>query len=412
MKTSNPGSADVQDRALAGGGNVHDHVASLVRDVGAEGPGEGEWDSVGAVVGATYPAELARLREAMPRTPLLVPGYGAQGGGAEDCRTAFGPGGLGAIVNSSRGITFAHLRGPLSDAYDEARWRDATRAATVAMRDALRAVGGGRAPLLSGAGFAGSTADDAGAGGDGAIGSGPPWYERAFAARYLRLYAHRSDEAAGAEARFVARRLGLRRGARVLDAGCGSGRHSAALARTGAIVVGLDLSTELLAVARERPEGFPVVRADLRRPPFRAGAFDAVVSLFTTFGYFDDDGNRAQLEAFRRVSRRGGGLVLDFLNAEHVAQTLVPRSERRLDGARVVEERRIRAGRVEKDVVWHDSGARPPHRWRESVRLYDRDELVAQVRSAGFAVREVLGGLGGRPWSEAAPRTVVIGSAA
>lgn len=141
VKTSNPGSADFQDLRVEGGGLLRDHVAAAVDALGAATHADPDgWRSVGAVVGATYPSELVELRAAMPHTPLLVPGYGAQGGDAEDCRPAFGAAGLGAVVNSSRGLTFAFRKGDHAERFGEARWRESVAEATASMRDALNGV--------------------------------------------------------------------------------------------------------------------------------------------------------------------------------------------------------------------------------------------------------------------------------
>jgi orotidine-5'-phosphate decarboxylase len=82
-------------------------VAEVVRDMGRSYVGACGYSDIGAVVGATYPEELAVIRKAMPETTFLVPGYGAQGGTAEDVRGAFNADGYGAVVSSSRGIIFA-----------------------------------------------------------------------------------------------------------------------------------------------------------------------------------------------------------------------------------------------------------------------------------------------------------------
>jgi len=141
VKTSNPGSADFQDVSLTGGGLLRDRVAGAVASLGAETPSDaGGWCAVGAVVGATYPAELGELRAAMPHAPLLIPGYGAQGGGAEDCRAGFGADGYGAVVNSSRGITFAFQKGDHAERFGDANWRGSVEEAARTMRDALNSV--------------------------------------------------------------------------------------------------------------------------------------------------------------------------------------------------------------------------------------------------------------------------------
>jgi len=88
---------------------------------------------VGAVVGATYPTELVELRRRMLHVPLLIPGYGSQGGTAADVAAAFRPDGLGAIVNNSRGINFAYRSGPLAAEFGPRRWEAAVEAATKQM---------------------------------------------------------------------------------------------------------------------------------------------------------------------------------------------------------------------------------------------------------------------------------------
>lgn len=145
VKTSNPGSADLQD-LWASEAPLYTHVAKMVHGIGRELVGTSGQSGVGAVVGATHPSELAALRKAMPDAPLLVPGYGAQGGTAEDCAGAFLADGTGAVVNSSRGITFAFRSGDHAKKYGDAGWRDSVRAAVLEMRDALAAACARRKP--------------------------------------------------------------------------------------------------------------------------------------------------------------------------------------------------------------------------------------------------------------------------
>ncbi len=135
VKTSNPGSGDLQDQNCEHG-KIYQHVAKLVhglclQDDARTGP-DGLTE-IGAVVGATYPKQLAELRKAMPKAWILIPGFGAQGGTASDTAAAFLPSGLGAIVNSSRGIIFAF---DPSDA--SANWTDAVRSAAITASTQLR----------------------------------------------------------------------------------------------------------------------------------------------------------------------------------------------------------------------------------------------------------------------------------
>ena len=128
VKTSNPGSASFQDRQ-ADGQKIYRHVAQVVEDLAVQTVESG-YGCVGAVVGATYPQELAELRAAMPHAPLLVPGYGSQGGAAADVAAAFSPEGLGALINNSRGINFAYRAAPYAEQFGARQWEAATEAAT------------------------------------------------------------------------------------------------------------------------------------------------------------------------------------------------------------------------------------------------------------------------------------------
>jgi len=128
VRTSNPGAGEFQDR-LTEGVKHFEHVAHIVESL-AERTVEDGWGSVGAVVGATYPEELAQLRSAMPQTPLLVPGYGSQGGTAADVAAAFTSDGLGAVVNSSRGINFAFRSEEYRDRFTPHEWEQAVEQAT------------------------------------------------------------------------------------------------------------------------------------------------------------------------------------------------------------------------------------------------------------------------------------------
>ncbi len=138
VKTSNPGGKLLQDLAV-GGRPLYRQVADYVERRAAETAGAGGYGAVGAVVGATYPAQLAELRSAMPHTLFLVPGFGSQGRTARDVAGAFDARGLGAVVNNSRGIIFAHRARPYCDRFGPAHWQEAVAAATRDMIDQLRA---------------------------------------------------------------------------------------------------------------------------------------------------------------------------------------------------------------------------------------------------------------------------------
>jgi len=109
VKTSNPASGEIQDVVTPGGKTISQMIAAYVAEQAEACVGKWGYSPIGAVVGATYPGEAAELRRLMPRSYFLVPGYGAQGGGARDILPCFREDGLGAVVNSSRGILYTHM---------------------------------------------------------------------------------------------------------------------------------------------------------------------------------------------------------------------------------------------------------------------------------------------------------------
>lgn len=133
VKTSNPSSGELQDLAMADGLPLYRHMGDLCEKWGAELRGAYGYSAVGAVVGATHPLQLTELRAALPHTFFLVPGYGAQGGGAADVAGAFDKDGRGAIINSSRAILCAWKKeGCAPQDFAGAARREALR-----MKDAL-----------------------------------------------------------------------------------------------------------------------------------------------------------------------------------------------------------------------------------------------------------------------------------
>ena len=137
VRTSNPSAAEVQDFAGSDGRKFYEHIAEHVAAVGsADGlVGTSGYSCVGAVVGATYPAEARRLREIMPQQVFLVPGYGAQGATAADCSASFKSDGTGAVVNASRSVLYAFGR----EEYAGKNWKQAVAAAARAFAEDIAA---------------------------------------------------------------------------------------------------------------------------------------------------------------------------------------------------------------------------------------------------------------------------------
>lgn len=135
VKTSNPSSGEFQDQ-LINGKPLYELVARKVAEWGGECMGD-TYSYVGCVIGATYPEMGKVLRKIMPKQYILVPGYGAQGGKAEELAPYFNKDGLGAIVNSSRGIIAAYKQ-PKYERFGEAAYADAARQAVIDMREDIQ----------------------------------------------------------------------------------------------------------------------------------------------------------------------------------------------------------------------------------------------------------------------------------
>ena len=233
------------------------------------------------------------------------------------------------------------------------------------------------------------------------------WFERWFGEEYIALYPHRNAAEAERVVSLVERTIAPAHVSRVLDLACGAGRHSKVLCRRW-WTTGLDLSEVLLRLAHREEVEAALVRGDMRVLPFRDGAFDLVVNLFTSFGYFADD--ESHLDVVREVSRvtaEGGGFALDFLNTKRLRNNLVPYDEREI-GGQVVEQRReiSEDGRfVIKRICVRGTGKE----FTERVRLFDPGDLSAMMTAAGFTVAARFGNYDGAPLADDSPRAIIFG---
>lgn len=233
------------------------------------------------------------------------------------------------------------------------------------------------------------------------------WFERWFGEEYIALYPHRNAAEAERVVSLIERTLRGTSVSRVLDLACGAGRHSKVLCRRW-WTAGLDLSEVLLKLAHREGVEAALVRGDMRILPFRDSAFDLVVNLFTSFGYFSDD--ESHLHVVREVSRvtaQGGGFALDFLNTTRLRNALVPYDEREI-GGQVIEQRReiSEDGRfVIKRICLRGAGKE----FTERVRLFDPGDLSAMMTAAGFKVVATYGNYDGDPLGPDSPRAIIFG---
>lgn len=137
VKTSNPSSGQLQDLKLDDGRTIYEAMADLVNQWGNTTTGQCGYSSIGAVVGATYPRQLEKMRKRMPKAWILVPGYGAQGGTAADVAGAFDENGLGAVINASRSLMCAYKLDAWKNKFTHEDFAEAARAEAERMRDEI-----------------------------------------------------------------------------------------------------------------------------------------------------------------------------------------------------------------------------------------------------------------------------------
>jgi SAM-dependent methyltransferase len=245
------------------------------------------------------------------------------------------------------------------------------------------------------------------------------WYESAFDLDYLARYPHRDDDEAQRDVEAILRLLRPDPAAPLLDLCCGAGRHLLALYAAGfRRLTGVDLSISLLDEARRRfalagSSEIELVRADMREIPF-TDRFATVLSLFTSFGYFDADRENARvLRSAYGALRPGGRFLLDLMNRDWVLAHLVAEEETEVRGSPVRVRRSfdVDRQRVEKEVTPLSVGvdARPI---RESVRLFTPNEVQEMLAESGFTGVRLYGSLAGETWSPESRRMIVVATRA
>ena len=243
----------------------------------------------------------------------------------------------------------------------------------------------------------------------------PEWYRSFFGKDYLDVYGHLlTDENSEAEAEFVMRALGLKLGDRVLDLCCGIGRHAVPLARAGLEVTGLDMSEDYLDMASSAARGAGVevrlVQGDMREIPFR-GEFDAVVNMFTAFGYFDSEvDDQRVIDGAAAALRPGGRLLLDLLNRDWVAANYVRSESRERDNGTIYREQRNFdpvAGRNHVEfTITSPNGAQ--RKVSHHIRLYVATEISRMLDRAGLTLWRSYGGYEGTLLSVETRRMILV----
>jgi SAM-dependent methyltransferase len=240
------------------------------------------------------------------------------------------------------------------------------------------------------------------------------WWEIFFDDDYLRTVRPPTREQIARQVDMIEHRLGLRPGATLLDVGCGLGLQVLELSARGYLGVGLDLSLPMLSRASEEAQMRSLrvnfLHSDMREMSFD-GAFDAVLCLGTTLGYFDDDTNRRIVERLHRALKPGGLLLLDLVNRDHVIRSQPNLIWFEGDGCVCMEESEFNffTSRLHvKRTVILDSGRQTENEY--SLRLYSLHELGQLLNGIGFRVKDVSGrdALPGVFFGQESPSLVIV----
>ena len=218
------------------------------------------------------------------------------------------------------------------------------------------------------------------------------------------------------EVAFIVETLGLKPNMRVLDLCCGYGRHTIPMTRQGISLVGFDLSPVLLKEAQKslsgvkNPDGAEssLVRGDVRHLPFE-GCCDAVISMFTSLGYFDDETeNFNVLGEIKESLKPGGSLLIETVNRDAIVRHFRPTQVYHPDGMIVIEERRFDpvSGRSTVEVTVIKDGTET--RLHHDIRLYAFTELEMLLSASGLAVEGVWGDFEGGPFSWNSASMIVL----
>lgn len=238
------------------------------------------------------------------------------------------------------------------------------------------------------------------------------WFKDWFNTQeYINLYKHRNEDEAEQHIKLILDNVETFAGYRVLDMACGAGRHAILLAKKGLIVTAVDLSDNLLSIAKKTADEenlkIEFVKSDIRE--FNTNLdFDLVVNLFTSFGYFEsDEENYSVLRKAYDLTLPGGYFVLDFFNSSYLTNNLIKFSEEKLDDAIIHQHREIKNNRINKKIVITKNGQIKS--FLESVRMFTKDELEYSLTKIGFDIHKTFGDFLGNEFDNIiSPRLILI----
>jgi 2-polyprenyl-3-methyl-5-hydroxy-6-metoxy-1,4-benzoquinol methylase len=238
------------------------------------------------------------------------------------------------------------------------------------------------------------------------------WFEDWFnTEEYLNVYSHRDEEDAKNLFDLITKNILIEKGSKVLDLACGAGRHSVLFAKNGFDVTAVDISDNLLNVARKTAAELELkidfIKSDLRKF-HTAEKFHLIINLFTSFGYFenDDENNEVIKIAFQHLVDNGY-FIIDFFNITYLKNNLIPVSYDKIEDKIIKQERVIKGNRIYKKIIITKKGIEK--RYHESVRAYTKEELSSLFKNNGLMVQYIYGDYLGNVFEEeSSPRIIII----
>jgi SAM-dependent methyltransferase len=237
----------------------------------------------------------------------------------------------------------------------------------------------------------------------------PKWYESWFDSPYYHiLYKDRDHDEAELFIKKLIDHLGLQTNSKVIDLGCGKGRHSLFLAENRMDVLGIDLSEQSINEAKESSQENLKFKVGDMRDPLGQNQFDAVFNLFTSFGYFDD--SKDDLSVISNVAdslRLGGIFVQDFLNKNWVENTLIPLQTVNRHDIEFQIERKIEGNHVIKSIKFEDGGKE--YNFTEDVKLLDLNDFKEMYQKSGLDIQNIYGDYNLSEYiAESSPRLIIV----
>lgn len=234
-----------------------------------------------------------------------------------------------------------------------------------------------------------------------------PWFRKWFNEDYLKLYCSRDRCEASAQVDFLIHAMDLKGNERILDLGCGAGRHTLEFASRGFHCTGVDLSEVLIKEGEKelkKSSNLDVhfIRGDMFQMK-NLGIFDVVVNLFTSFGYFNDDSDNVRFFKIARDHlKKNGKFFLDFLHPFKVKRdlNLKPKETLTVEGETVEISKMIEGDIVVKTIVF----ANPKRIYHERVKLYTREKIESMLSANSLQVVDVWNDYKGNPWNQKGDR--------